>query len=332
MTESGSTAKGLKTRRLILVSASLIGVALLIGLCSHDDGTHVPPPGAALATLPAPTSIDPPPHIQPGDASSALAKLATLPIKGRAPKTGYDRSLFGPAWSDDVTVAGGHNGCDTRNDILRRDLEEVEIKAGSNGCTVLAGVLHDPYSGATTAFQRGQDTSAEIHVDHIVALADAWQKGAQQWDPIQRRNFANDPINLQATTASINEQKSDGDAATWLPPNKSYRCTFVSRIIDVKATYALWVTQAEHDAIAGILITCGRTAAAPKPPPAPATLPSSPTNPEPVPTPAPVPTSGSAVYYPDCKAARNAGAAPLYAGQPGYRPGLDRDGDGVACE
>ncbi|WP_396890932.1 HNH endonuclease family protein [Mycobacterium sp. Z3061] len=159
-------------------------------------------------------------------------------------------------------MAGGHNACDTRNDILRRDLEEVEIKTGSNGCTVLVGVLHDLYSGATTAFQRGQDTSSEIHVDHIVAhivaLADAWQKGAQQWDPIQRRNFANDPINLQATTASINEQKSDGDAATWLPPNKSYRCTYVSRIIDVKATYALWVTQAEHDAIAGILITCGR--------------------------------------------------------------------------
>ncbi|KQH78847.1 deoxyribonuclease [Mycobacterium gordonae] len=326
----------MEKRRLVLVSASLIGVLLLIGLCGHDDRNDATSPGAALASLPAPTSINPLPHTQPGDTTSALTKLAALPIKGRAPKTGYERSLFGPAWTDDVTVAGGHNGCDTRNDILRRDLDEVEIKAGSKGCTVLAGVLHDPYSGATAEFRRGHDTSSEIHVDHIVALADAWQKGAQQWDPIQRRNFANDPINLQATTASINEQKSDGDAATWLPPNKSYRCTYVSRIIEVKAAYALWVTQAERDAIAGILITCGRTAAAPEPPPAPATLPSSPTSaepaPAPVPAPVPVPTSGSSVYYPDCKAVRNAGAAPLYAGQPGYRPGLDRDGDGVACE
>ena len=43
-------------------------------------------------------------------------------------------------------------------------------------------------------------------------------------------------------------------------------------------------------------------------------------------------SSGGSAYYPNCKAARAAGAAPLYRGQPGYRPGLDRDNDGVACE
>jgi hypothetical protein len=190
-----------------------------------------------------------------------------LPIKGRAPKTGYDRSLFGPAWTDDVTVADGHNGCDTRNDILRRDLVDVdvEIKPGSNGCTVLAGVLHDPYSGTTVEFHRGWDTSSLVQIDHVVALSDAWQKGTQQWDAAKRRNFANDPINLQATTLSMNEQKRDGDAATWLPPNKSYRCTYVSRIVDVKATYGLWVTQAERDAIAGILTNCGTPAASGQP-------------------------------------------------------------------
>jgi hypothetical protein len=190
------------------------------------------------------------------DPSASLATLATLPIKGRAPKTGYDRALFGQAWSDDVTVADGHNGCDTRNDMLRRDLVAVEIKPGTNGCVVLRGTLHDPYTGTTVEFVRGRQSSKQVQIDHLVALSDAWQKGAQQWDEAKRRNFANDPINLQATIGSINEQKGDGDAATWLPPNKSYRCTYASRIVDVKSVYGLWVTQAEHDAIARILTDC----------------------------------------------------------------------------
>jgi hypothetical protein len=188
---------------------------------------------------------------EPADAE--LAKLDTLPIKGRAPKTGYQRKAFGSAWSDDVTVPDGHNGCDTRNDILRRDLADVAIKPGTNGCVVLSGVLNDPYTGSTIAFQRGRETSRAVQIDHVVALSDAWQKGAQQWDETTRRNFANDPLNLQATEGAINEQKGDGDAATWLPPNKSYRCAYVGRIVDVKAAYGLWVTQAEHDAIARIL-------------------------------------------------------------------------------
>jgi hypothetical protein len=278
-----------------------------------------------------------------------LTKLATLPVKGRAPKTGYDRTLFGDAWTDDVTVADGHNGCDTRNDILRRDLVAVEIKPGSKGCAVLSGTLLDPYTGTAVEFQRGEGTSSQVQIDHIVALSDAWQKGAQQWDPAKRRNFANDPINLQATIGSINQQKGDGDVATWLPPNKSYRCTFVSRIVDVKSAYGLWVTQAEHDAIAGILSNCETAAAAPGPADTPATtsieaqpadtpppvsVPTAPPvdAPQYVPPAAPTPDVGSPVYYPNCKAAKAAGATPLYRGQPGYRPGLDGDGDGVACE
>ncbi len=182
--------------------------------------------------------------------------LDTLEVKGRAPKTGYERSLFGEAWSDDVWVAGGHNGCDTRNDILRRDLLDVVIKPGSNGCAVLSGILNDPYTANTVEFQRGPGTSAQVQIDHIVALSDAWQKGAQQWDEVTRRNFANDPRNLQATLGWVNQQKGDGDAATWLPPNAAYRCEFVTRIVDVKAAYRLWVTPAEHDAIARVLADC----------------------------------------------------------------------------
>jgi hypothetical protein len=183
------------------------------------------------------------------------AKFDALLIKGRAPKTGYDRSLFGESWTDDVTVPGGRNGCDTRNDILRRDLVDVVLKPGSNDCAVLRGILNDPYTGTTVEFVRGP-RSAEVQIDHIVALSDAWQKGAQQLDEARRRDFANDPANLQATIGWVNQQKGDGDAATWLPPNAAYRCTFVTRIVDVKAGHGLWVTQAEHDAIAGVLAGC----------------------------------------------------------------------------
>jgi hypothetical protein len=183
------------------------------------------------------------------------AKFDALLIKGRAPKTGYDRNLFGESWTDDVTVPGGRNGCDTRNDILRRDLVDVVLKPGSNDCAVLRGILNDPYTGITVEFVRGPN-SAEVQIDHVVALSDAWQKGAQQLDEARRRDFANDPVNLQATIGWVNQQKGDGDAATWLPPNIFYRCAFVTRIVDVKASYGLWVTQAEHDAIAGVLSGC----------------------------------------------------------------------------
>ena len=196
------------------------------------------------------------PTASAAQADPAADTLATLEVKGRAPKTGYERSLFGDSWTDDVTVAEGRNGCDTRNDILRRDLLDVVIKPGSNGCAVLSGTLNDPYTGMSFSFQRGPGTSAEVQIDHIVSLSDAWQTGAQQWDEFTRRNFANDPRNLQATLGWVNQQKGDGDAATWLPPNKAYRCTFVSRIVEVKAAYRLWVTQAERDAIARVLAGC----------------------------------------------------------------------------
>ena len=197
-------------------------------------------------------SADPPPQV-----ADTLAKLETLPIKGRAPKTGYERDLFGESWTDDVTVALGHNGCDTRNDILRRDLIDVVFKPGSNGCAVLSGILDDPYTGTTVEFERGPATSADVQIDHVVALSDAWQTGAQQLDLFTRTNFANDPLNLQTTIGWINQEKGDGDAATWLPPNKSYRCPFVTRIVDIKSAYGLWVTPAEHDAIAWVLSDCG---------------------------------------------------------------------------
>lgn len=291
-------------------------------------------------------------------ADAAVAALRALQVKGRAPKTGYNRELFGQAWSDDVTVDGGHNGCDTRNDVLRRDLTAVIVKPGSNGCAVASGVLADPYTGTSIDFVRGTDTSTAVQIDHVVALSDAWQKGAQQLDSATLRNFANDPRNLQATDGPTNQQKSDGDAATWLPANKAYRCTYVARQVEVKTAYGLWVTDAEATAIMRVLGDCGATsglasgavgnptvapvttppAPAPRATPAPIYTPAPTYTPPPAYTPAPAPApvvqapALSSTAYSSCAAVRAAGAAPIYAGQPGYSRKLDRDGDGVACE
>ncbi|SEB98543.1 Protein of unknown function [Gordonia malaquae] len=188
--------------------------------------------------------------------SSALATLDSLPVKGRAPKTGYARDLFGQSWSDDVNVDGGHNGCDTRNDILSRDLTDITFKPRTRDCVVLTGTLNDPYTRTTIAFTRGQSTSSKVQIDHVVALADAWQKGAQQLTSEERTDLANDPLNLQAVDGPTNQKKSASDAASWLPPNKAYRCTYVTRQIEVKARYRLWVTSAERDAMRRVLASC----------------------------------------------------------------------------
>ncbi|MET3805759.1 hypothetical protein ABIB25_002763 [Nakamurella sp. UYEF19] len=186
----------------------------------------------------------------------ALTALHALPIKGRAPKTGYSRGQFGTTWTDDVTVDGGHNGCDTRNDILRRDLTGVMLKARTQGCVAASGTLHDPYTGRTIAFVRGKNTSDDVQIDHVVALSDAWQTGAQNLTPGQRQDLANDPLELLAVDGPTNQSKGDGDAATWLPPDKSFRCAYVARQIAVKARYHLWVTAAERGAVEAVLGTC----------------------------------------------------------------------------
>jgi hypothetical protein len=195
------------------------------------------------------------PQVMGQSAREVLAVLASLPVKGRAPKTGYTRTQFGQAWTDDVLVEDGHNGCDTRNDILRRDLTGVLLRRGSD-CVVVSGVLHDAYTGRTIDFKRGARTSEAVQIDHLVALSDAWQTGAQQLSPEERTRLANDPLNLQAVDGPTNQAKGDGDAATWLPPNKSYRCTYVTRQVEVKRRYQLWVTPAERDAIAHVLASC----------------------------------------------------------------------------
>jgi len=192
--------------------------------------------------------------ITPAKAESVASGLSVIQAqvtKGRAAKTGYTRDQFGPAWVD-----VDRNGCDTRNDILKRDLIKEVFQEKTDLCVVLSGTLVDPYSGETINFVRGVATSSEVQIDHVVALSNAWQTGAFKLSADHRKSFANDPLNLLAVKGKLNSQKGDGDAATWLPPLKSYRCDYVSRQIAVKIKYKLWFTAPEKEAMVRILKSC----------------------------------------------------------------------------
>jgi hypothetical protein len=183
-----------------------------------------------------------------GPSGSALKALATIPVKGRAPTTGYTREKFGAAWKDT-----DNNGCDQRNDILRRDLANETFKAGTHGCIVLSGTLKDPYTGKTIVFRKAD--AAAIQIDHMVALQNAWVTGASKWTTEKRTQLATDPLNLIAVDGPTNESKGSGDAATWLP-RAQFRCTYVAHQVAVKVKYGNWMTSGEHDAIEKILKTC----------------------------------------------------------------------------
>lgn len=185
--------------------------------------------------------------IQVTQGTLAVDALNKLDVKGRAPKTGYSREQFSSDW-------GTVGGCSLRELILKRDLQNSVID--KDGCKVISGVLQDPYTGKEITFTRGPTSSQAVQIDHVVAVSDAWQKGAQQLNKQQRYNFYNDPLNLLAVDGPANNNKSDGDAATWLPPNKDYRCRYVARQVAVKVKYALWITAAEKDAVKRTLNTC----------------------------------------------------------------------------
>ncbi len=187
---------------------------------------------------------------------SAAAALNRLPVKAAASMSGYARVKdFGPAWTDSTDDPGGRNHCDTRDDILRRDLTGVRLESGSR-CTVASGVLDDPYTGRTIHFTRGRSTSTAVQIDHLVPLGDAWTTGAAALPAAEREELANDPLNLLAADGPANEGKGDSDASGWLPGTRAFRCEYVSRQIAVKVRYHLWVTPAEKAAMARVLASC----------------------------------------------------------------------------
>ena len=187
------------------------------------------------------------PTTAPAAANDALTALNQLEVKGRAAKTGYSRAQF-PHWSDP-----DRNGCDARNDTLKRDLTNITYKVGTRDCKVVGGQLLDPFSGKSLTFS---STKSNIDIDHLVALSNAWQTGAAYFDKAKRTQIANDPLNLLAVDAKLNRQKGDGDAATWLPPAKSFRCEYVAAQIAVKVKYSLWLTAPEKSEMSKVLESC----------------------------------------------------------------------------
>lgn len=226
----------LKSRRLVAVVAALIlaGIWLVVNPESYEGVfTKVENTGAEASD---------------GGTDGKLAAdvLELLEVKGRAPKTGYKRDEFYGGWP---TV----DGCNLRQKILKREFGESAVL---DGCSVVAGEFDEPYTGEHMKFTSREEISKGLQIDHVVALSDAWQKGAQYMEREVRYNIATDPLNLLAVEASANEKKSDGDAATWLPANKKFRCQYVARQVSVKYKYSLWVTEAEREAISQVLTSC----------------------------------------------------------------------------
>ena len=194
---------------IAVVVAIVAAMVAMVGGVGAESG-----PAATAAGPSASASAEPGAPPGAGAVGSALTAADQLTIKGRAPMTGYTRSAYGDGWAH-------VDGCTTRQTVLRRDLSDLTVSGHS--CAVLAGTLHDPYTGSILRLTA--TTMRTVQIDHVVPLGDSWQKGAQQWSAAERVRFANDPLNLLVTTGSVNERKGDGDAATWLPPNKSFRCS-----------------------------------------------------------------------------------------------------------
>jgi hypothetical protein len=176
------------------------------------------------------------PTVAPG--VDVLAGIAEVPVRIRS--FDYHRDAFGDTWTDDNSAPGGHNGCDTRNDILDRDLVDktyVSIKRCPKA--VATGTLHDPYTNETIAFVRGAQVGAAVQIDHIVPLALAWDLGARNWPDDMRQRFANDPANLLAVQGQANQDKGDKEPAVWMPPNAAFRCQYSMQFIAVLRGYGL---------------------------------------------------------------------------------------------
>ena len=252
---------------------ALVAVAWMFGSCG-DTGSPVPaqssntspsvlPSETAIVTpttsdqpTPATTPTSPTTEASsaPSNVSNALQVAQGLQVRGKAAATNYSRDAFGSAWRD-----VDKNGCDTRNDILQRDFTTVVFKAGTGDCKVIGGTWTDPYSNESYTFS---EAPSGAQIDHVVALKNAWQMGADLWSDQMRVEFANDPVNLRVTIASLNQQKSDSNAASWLPPYKPGRCFFIATQVAVKAKWELFVTTSEKEVFLDILSRpeCAETA------------------------------------------------------------------------
>ncbi|POX57120.1 HNH endonuclease [Streptomyces sp. Ru71] len=232
---------------IAVAAAVVLGVT---GCTQQTDGSSGPEgsagDGHAVSPLDNPDGTKPglAPVTSAADRFEARALIGKVATKGRGPKTGYERAEFGYAWMDSVPgdVPYAHNGCDTRNDLLKRDGENLRFRKGSN-CVVVALTLHDPYTGKTIEWTKSRATTVQI--DHVMPLSYDWQMGASRWAKDKREAIANDPLNLIPVDGPTNGAKSDSGPATWLPPDKRVRCAYAVRFAQVSLKYALPVTAAD---------------------------------------------------------------------------------------
>ncbi len=239
------------------MAAGVLAVALL-SACTTATTVAWTPSGASHATGTPLTGSSAVRHAATGTkpvvlgSAGALAAMLRLPERPAVTMAGYSRTQYGEAWTDDTADVDGHNGCDTRDDILRRDLHPAVVEVG--GCVVSSGILADAYTGAVIHFVRGPE-SGLVQIDHVVALGDAWTSGAQALSLTQRTELANDPLELLAVSGSANDAKGDADAAGWLP-RAAYDCSYVARQVAVKTKYRLWITAAERAVMGRVLAGC----------------------------------------------------------------------------
>ena len=226
----------LRTRRLGAVAVIFIGVVVWVFANPKSYET-------SFIQISEPEAVEVTENT--GTGTLAVEVLELLEVKGRAPKTGYSREEFYSSWPI-------IDGCSLRQRIIKRDFGEMAVL---DGCNVVAGEYDEPYTGEHLVLTKKEEIS-DLQIDHIVALSDAWQKGAQYMSEETRHEIATDPLNLLTVDSSANAKKSDGDAATWLPANKKFRCQYVARQVSVKYKYGLWVTEAEKEAILKILDNC----------------------------------------------------------------------------
>lgn len=239
-----------RTKHQLLTCAALI-VAAAAGTIAAPYVHPTTATGEVRSTSsgePSPSSTVP--------TAAALRELRTLPVSDAYVPAHYDRVAFGQAWADT-----DHNGCDTRNDVLRRDLTAVVTKPGTNGCVVLSGTLQDPYTGRTIVFERGSTSSLAVQIDHRVPLSYAWRHGAASWTASQRELFANDQAtNLLAVDGPANEEKSDSGPAEWMPANTADACSYAASFVTVATKWHLSIASADERTLERTLASCAGAA------------------------------------------------------------------------
>jgi hypothetical protein len=172
--------------------------------------------------------------------TSASSLLAALTVRAESGTGSYARSAFAE-WVD-----ADQNSCDTREEVL---IAESKFKVTlASSCRITKGKWVSWYDGRTWT------QTANLDIDHMVPLKEAWESGARGWGRRSRAAFANDlglAATLNAITDNLNSSKQDRDPAGWMPPRA--HCKYAMQWVAVKYRWNLSVDVAEHAKLASVL-------------------------------------------------------------------------------